>query len=142
LNGPQPLSKKKLVIAGLMVAWLVLMLVLLQSRYDQGDHKSALKLIASRAPGATWSVWDEMLARAGDESIACTPRIVSSFQGTIDVSCQTGKAGTYQFSVDLVRKLVLPVDEKTKELVATAQAKAKAPSTPAKTPHADADAGG
>lgn len=122
----QPASfeqRGKIVIGVLMIAVLALTLIFLQQQFDQGDHTRAVELLMSKPPGAQWSIAEELDARAGTASPECQPKIVSSFAGTLEVRCTTGPEGTYRFAIDLVRKTVLPLDERTRSLIATVQAK-------------------
>jgi hypothetical protein len=107
-----------------MLASLGLMLVYLQQQFDKGDYNRAIEMVSSREPGAQWSVLQEMVSRAGSGSPNCEPKLISSFQGTLEVSCLADGALPYRFAVDLVRKSVTPMDERTRELVAAAKQKA------------------
>lgn len=113
-----------------MIAILALTLIYLQQQFDQGDERRAVELLLSKAPGAKWSVADELNARAGTSTPQCAPRIVSSFAGTLEVSCSAGAPQPYRFSVDLVRKTVQPRDPPTRELMEAVEAKNRAPPGP------------
>jgi hypothetical protein len=115
-------SRGKLVIGGLMVAILAFALIFLQQQFDQGDQNRAVELLMARPPGAPWSIAQELDARAGKEPPQCAPKIVSSFAGTMEVICSAGGT-SYRFSIDLVRKVVQPVDPPTKELMEAVAAK-------------------
>ncbi len=115
-------NRGKLVIGALMVATLALMLIFLQQQFDQGDQNRAIALLMDRPPGANWSIAQELDLRAGEQAPECTPKIVSSFAGTIEVSC-SAETAAYRFNIDLVRKRVRPVDAATQGLVDSVAAK-------------------
>src|SRR5688500_15667151 len=107
-----------------MIAWLVLLLMFLQQRYDAADEKKAMALLMSKPPGARWSVAEELAERARAPVPDCDrPRMVSTFQGTLDVTCRAGAPQPYQFHVDLVRKTVTAGDAHTAALIEAAQAR-------------------
>ena len=107
----------KMVIGAIMVAILAFTLIALQSQFDQGDNRRAVELLLSKPPGDRWSVAEELNARAGAEHPTCTPKIVSSFAGTMEVNCSAGPPPAYLFEVDLVRKTVRPGNEQATELM-------------------------
>jgi hypothetical protein len=113
----EPISFRKYLAAGLMVATLAFTLVWLQQQFDKGDHRKAVDLLMSRPPGMTWSVADELNQRAGDRPPECSPKLVSSFAGTLVVTCEAH--GVYKFAVDLVRKTVTPADPAALSLMQT-----------------------
>ena len=106
-----------------MIAILALSLIMLQQRFDKGDYDRAILMLADKRPGDRWSVNQELNERAGSSPYACAPLLISSFRGTLEVTCPLGKAGTYRFAVDLVRKVVEPLDDATRELMQTVQSK-------------------
>ena len=110
-------QRGKLVIGGLMVAILAMALIFLQQQFDQGDLNRAIALLMSKPPGTRWSVAEELNQRAGQRAPQCEPKILSSFAGTLEVSCFAGPTAPYRFSVDLVQKTVRPVDLHTPELM-------------------------
>jgi hypothetical protein len=124
---PELQNRSKLIVAALMVATLILLLVFLQQQFDNGDFNRAIGLLTSKSPGSQWSVAEEMVQRAGNKPLDCEPKLLSSFQGTLEVTCQSGSAAMpYRFHVDLVRKTVNAMDDHTRELIQTAQEKGKA----------------
>src|SRR5690349_8892686 len=102
-----------------MIASLALMLIFLQQQFDRGDYNKAIDLLSSKSPGAHWSVAEELVLRAGSFKSDCQPRLISSFQGTLEVTCSVGEPTPYRFHVDLVRRQVVPMDAHTRELVET-----------------------
>src|SRR5258708_6830027 len=127
-----------------MVAILALMLVLLQQQFNQGDYRRALELLAARQPGSSWSIGQELLARSKRGAPDCRPKLVSSFRGTLEVTCDTGDGRTYQFEVDLVRQSVRPLNADAGELIEAVSAKNRgldAGSIPAGHPGPDSDGG-
>lgn len=110
-----------------LVAVLGLMLIALQRRFEQGDLDRAVALVLNIRPGASWSVARELDARSGQARPQCVPRIVSSFAGTVEVSCTAGPGGAYQFEVDLVAKSVQPIGEPAAELLRAVEEKSAAP---------------
>jgi len=137
--------RNKLVIGALMVAILALMLVLLQQQFNQGDYRRALELFAARQPGSRWSIAQELLARSKRGPPDCRPRLVSSFKGTVEVTCDgTDDGRTYQFEVDLVRKSVHPLNNDAREVIEAVSATNRAldgGSIPASHPEPDSDGG-
>src|SRR3954468_1098662 len=110
-----------------MVGILVLALVALQQQFDQGDYQRAMEMLGARPPGAAWSIGQELVARARGGTPDCKPQLVSSFAGTLEITCLTGEKEPYRFSVDLVRHLLLPADARTRELVETVDRRSRAP---------------
>lgn len=106
-----------------MIAILALMLVGLQQQFDQGDYRRALELITARAPGAKWSIGQELVERAKGAPPDCQPKLVSSFRGTLRVTCSTGEQARYRFDVDLVRHSVQPADAAARSLMAAVDEK-------------------
>jgi hypothetical protein len=136
--------RNKLVIGALMVAILALMLVLLQQQFNQGDYRRGLELLAARQPGSSWSIGQELLARSKRGAPDCRPKLVSSFKGTLEVTCDTGDGRTYQFEVDLVRKSVRPLNGDAREVIEAVAATNRAldgGSIPASHPEPDSDGG-
>jgi len=115
-----------LVVGALMIGILGLTLTLLQQRFDQGDYERAILLLAAKAPTDQVSINEEMVRRAGATPVECQPRLLSSFRGTLEVTCRTGKSEPYRFEVDLVRKAVQPQDAATRELMDAVAARNKA----------------
>lgn len=101
-----------------MVGILGLTLILLQQQFNEGDHRKALQLLGSRDAGASWSIGQELVARSKNGTPDCQSKIISSFRGTLDVTCSTGETRPYHFQVDLVRRAVEPADEATRQLMA------------------------
>ena len=118
--------RNKLVIGALMIAILALMLVLLQQQFNQGDYRRALELLAARQPGSSWSVAQELVERTKRGAPDCRPKLVSSFKGTLEVTCDTGEGRPYQFEVDLVRQSVRPLNPVAQELTEAVSAKNRA----------------
>jgi hypothetical protein len=113
-----PLERRgKLIVGGLMLAILGFTLLALQQRFDQGDYERAVAMLAAKAPGEHWSVNEELVQRAGKDPVECQPRLLSSFRGTLEVSCQAGAASSYRFAVDLVRKRVTGQNPPAEELL-------------------------
>jgi hypothetical protein len=120
-----PVSTKKILVAVMMIVWLVLLLSFLQQRYDAADERKAMALLVSKPPGATWSVGEELAQRANAPVPDCDkPRMISSFQGTLEVLCRAGDPQPYPFHVDLVRKTVTAGDSRSAALIEAAKAKA------------------
>ena len=94
--------------------WLVLLLTLLQQRYDKGDEDKAIWLVRSYPAGASKTLGDELVMR-GD--LDCRARVVSSFRGLLDVDCRAGQAEAFRFNVDLVRQRVEARDPRTRALM-------------------------
>lgn|GEM_PF-2226185 len=115
--------RNKLVIGALMVAILALMLILLQQQFNQGDYRRALELLAARQPGTSWSIGQELVTRSKRGVPDCRPRLISSFKGTLEVTCDTGEGRPYQFEIDLVRQSVRPLNPEAGELIETVAAK-------------------
>jgi hypothetical protein len=113
----------KLVVGGIMVLILGFTLIALQTQFDQGDNRRAVELLMSKPPGDRWSVAEELNARAGAEHPTCTPSILSSFAGTMEVTCAAGPPPPYVFEVDLVRKSVRPGNEQATALMRSVAAR-------------------
>lgn len=105
-----------MVVGALMIAILALTLIFLQQRFDQSDLDKAVAMLAEKPDGG-WSVAEELDARGGASSAICSPRIVSSFRGTLEVSCTAGASEPYRFGVDLVRHTVKPLNAQAEELL-------------------------
>jgi hypothetical protein len=106
-----------LLVGSLMIGILGLTLVLLQQQFSQADHRRAIEMLAAKQPGAQWSIGQELVTRSKTGSPDCRAQIVSSFQGTLEVSCSTGDSQLYRFEVDLVRKSVRPADAASRSLM-------------------------
>jgi hypothetical protein len=119
----------KLVVGALMVAILVLSLVLLQQQFDQGDYRRALQMLA-QAPGPGWNVGQELVERSGGSTPDCQPRLLSSFAGTLEVSCHAGPGDPYRFEVDLVRRAVQPKNSAAKDLLEAVDRRRQGSSAP------------
>lgn len=115
--------RSKIILGGLMIAILALMLVGLQQQFDQGDYRRALELIAARDPGATWSIGQELVERSKGSAPDCRPKLLSSFRGTLQVTCSTGEQTPYKFDVDLIRRTVCPADAAARSLVEAVEAR-------------------
>lgn len=100
-----------------MVAILALSLIFLQQQFSAADDRKAIQLLASTEPGAHWSIGQELVARSPNGSPDCHSTVLSSFRGTIEVSCATGDGQRYRFEVDLVRQSVQPIDNATRQLM-------------------------
>jgi hypothetical protein len=99
-----------------MVGILAFSLITLQQQFDQGDYRRAMEMIA--APQESWSIGRELMARCtGAAGPQGSPKLLSSFQGLVEVTCRTDEPEPYRFRVDLVRKVVSPVDDRSRELV-------------------------
>lgn len=109
--------RNKIILGGLLIAILGLMLVGLQQQFNEGDYRRALELIAARDPGAKWSIGQELSERAKSAPPDCRPKLVSSFRGTLEVTCSTGEGLPYKFEVDLVRRSVRPADPAARSLM-------------------------
>jgi hypothetical protein len=115
---PNPLERRgKLIVGGLMLAILAFTLIALQQRFDQGDYEKAIQMLAAKAPGERRSVNEEIVQRAGKDAVECQPRLLSSFRGTLEVTCHAGAQGAYRFEVDLVRKRVTAEDARSQEVL-------------------------
>jgi len=114
-----------MMIGALMIAILGLMLVLLQQQFNQGDYRRAIELVASPQLGSKWSIGRELVERSKGGSPDCQPKLISSFKGTLDVTCYTGESQPYRFEVDLVRRSVTPVNPAAKELVKAVEEKSR-----------------
>ena len=111
-----------------MIAILAFTLLALQQRFDQGDYERAVALLAVKGPKDRWSINQELVQRAGTDTVDCQPQMESSFRGTLEVTCRTGKVEPYRFHVDLVRQRVEATDAHSRELLeAVAARNAAAP---------------
>ncbi len=117
-----------MVVGGLMIAILALMLVLLQQQFNQGDYRRALELVAAPKPGDRWSIGQELMERSKGAAPDCRPKLVSSFRGTLEVTCYAADKSGYRFDVDLVRRSVQPADAVSRELIEVVEAKNRASS--------------
>jgi hypothetical protein len=114
-----PLERRnKMIIGTLMIAILALSILALQQRFDQSDYEKAIRMLAVKAPGQQRSIAEELAQRAGNGPADCQPRMLSSFRGTLEVTCHTGNAEPYHFNIDLVRKTVEPADARSREFMA------------------------
>ncbi len=111
--------RNKFIIGGMLVAILALMLVALQQQFNEGDYRRALELIAARDPAGKWSIGQELIERAKGAAPDCRPKLLSSFRGTVEITCSTGERTSYRFEVDLVRRSVRPLDAAARSLVET-----------------------
>jgi hypothetical protein len=100
-----------------MIGILGLTLVLLQQQFSQADYRRAIELLGAKPPGARWSIGQELVARSRTGSPDCHAKILSSFRGTLEVTCSTGDTRVYRFEVDLVRKSVQPADAVSRTLM-------------------------
>ena len=114
-----------------MVAILAFSLLALQNKFDEGDLRRAIEMLAQKAPGASWSVAQELDWRSGATLAQCEPRLLSSFAGTLEITCRAGATPPYRFWVDLVRRTLTPQDAHAKELLEVVTAKNAAPRTDA-----------
>jgi hypothetical protein len=115
---PNALERRgKLIVGGLMLAILAFTLIALQQRFDQGDYEKAIQMLAAKAPGELRSINEEIVERAGKEPVECQPRLLSSFRGTLQVTCRAGSLGSYRFEVDLVRKRITAEDARSQEIL-------------------------
>lgn len=108
-----------------MVAILILSLTLLQQCFDQSDYRHALQLLA-QAPGPGWSIGKELVQRAGGGTPDCQSKLLSSFKGTVEVTCQASAGDTYRFEVDLVRKAIKPTNPAALALMEAVEQRRKA----------------
>lgn len=108
--------RAKAVIAALMIGILAMTLILLQQQFDEGDYKYALEMLGNKRPGEAWSLGQELLQRSGGQTPQCAAKIVSSFRGTLEVTCVTPAGAHYRFTVDRVRKTIGPGDAETAAL--------------------------
>jgi hypothetical protein len=104
-------------VGGLMIGILGLTLVLLQQQFSQADYRRAIELLGAKQPGTRWSVGQELVARSKTGSPDCRAKILSTFRGTLEVTCSTGDNQVYRFEVDLVRKSVQPADPAAQNLM-------------------------
>src|SRR5688572_7427691 len=105
-----------------MVGILAFALITLQREFDQGDYSRAMDMIT--ASEESWSIGKELDARTtGAAGPQCTTRLISSFRGLVEVTCLADGTEPYQFQVDLVRKVVSPVGDRARELVAAVERK-------------------
>lgn len=109
-------KRRKLIVGIAMVAWLAVLLVSLNWKYEQGDFKKALELMHQPA-GASWTVGQELVKRAGNVEPSCEYRMISSFAGTLELVCVAGPGAPYRFGADLVRHLLTANDERTRALM-------------------------
>jgi hypothetical protein len=100
-----------------MILILALTLTFLQQRFDQGDYERAVAMLAAKHPGQRWSITEELVQRGHTGAVDCQPRLLSSFRGTLEVTCRTGEDEPYRFQVDLVRKQVDAQDARTRQLL-------------------------
>jgi hypothetical protein len=112
----------KLVVGALMIGILALTLTMLQQRFDEGDYEKAILLLAAKPPGG-WSVNEELVQRANNAAVDCQPRLLSSFRGTLEVTCHVASQEPYRFQVDLVRKLVISEDAHAQSILDAVAAK-------------------
>jgi hypothetical protein len=108
-----------MLVTALMMA---LSVITLQRCFDESDRKKAMQLVMTApAPGGT--VKDALIAAAADGGIpTCDqPEIVSSCAGTLSVECSIGPGESYRYSVDLVRRLVTPLNAKARALAESAR---------------------
>lgn len=115
----------KLVVGTVMVAILILSLTLLQQCFDQSDYRNALQLLA-QAPGPGWTIGKELVQRAGSGAPDCQSKLLSSFKGTVEVTCRAGPGDPYRFEVDLVRKAIRPTNPLAQALMEAVEQRRKA----------------
>jgi len=63
------------------------------------------------------------VARSKRGAPDCRPRLISSFKGTLEVTCDTGEGRPYQFEIDLVRQSVRPLNPEAREVIEALSAK-------------------
>jgi hypothetical protein len=115
---PSSLERRnKAIIGVLMVAILAFMLLFLQQQFDRGDYRRAIELLASKQQGQARSIAEELADRSNGQAPDCRPKLISSFRGTLKVTCSTGEGESYRFDVDLVRHTVLPANPAARALV-------------------------
>lgn len=115
MEGPAE-KRGKWLIGAMMIAILALALIMLQQQFDEGDHKFALEMLSFKRPGDTWSLGQELLFRSGQRTPNCAAKLLSSFRGTLEVTCSLPSGQRYHFNVDRVRKSIEPADTDTAEL--------------------------
>ena len=110
-------KRRKYFVGVLMVLILAFSLILVQQQFNQGDERKAVALVGQTKARQGGSVGEVLIARSGGRSPDCTPTIVSSCAGTLEVTCRTSEPGTYRFAVDLVRNSVKPLDAGARALM-------------------------
>jgi hypothetical protein len=121
---PQPFTRRKAVISVLMVGWLVLLLSLLQRRYDEGDYRKTDELIVS--PSSPWSLEKELLARHPGNAPRCDKELISSFRGLVRLTCSAAGVDPYHFQIDLVRRQIRGEDPRSIDVMAAVDLKRQA----------------
>jgi hypothetical protein len=90
----------------------------LYQMHAAGDARHAVEIIGEyRARGQPTLA--EYLGRQGP--VECDSAVVSSFYGTMDVTCQVGAATTtrrYVWRVDVLQEIFAPANDATRELMA------------------------
>ncbi len=119
--------RQRWLLGSVMVLSLVLAMTALQRQFDDGDHRRARELLAAHAPDARWWVGRELVERAGGGAPDCKTEITSGFAGLVQLTCRAGEGPPYVFSADLVRQVLTPLDDHTRELMKAAAAKNAAP---------------
>jgi hypothetical protein len=109
-------KRRKFFIGVLMVLILAFTLVWIQQQFNQSDDRKAKALVGAAKTAQGGTVGEALVARSASGSPDCKSTITSSFAGTLEVTCRTD-GETYRFAVDLVRKSVHPLDERTRALI-------------------------
>ena len=93
----------------------------LYQMHAAGDARRAVQIVGEyRAPGQP--SLGEYLGREG--TVECATEVVSSFYGTMDVTCTVGAVAeplSYVWRVDVLQEIFAPADASTRELMARYQ---------------------
>ena len=92
----------------------------LYQMHAAGDARRAVNIVGEyRADGQPTLA--QYLGRRG--SVECASEVVSSFYGTMDVTCEVGSTRrlTYVWRVDVLQEIFAPADETTRKLMAEYQ---------------------
>jgi hypothetical protein len=73
-------------------------------------------MLGNKGPGETWSLGQELFLRSGGKDPQCSAQIISSFRGTLEVTCTLRSGARYRFTVDMVRKTIGQMDAETTAL--------------------------
>lgn len=102
------------IIFGVWASWA------LYQMHAAGDARRAVNIVGEyRAEGK--APLAEFLGERGP--VACASEVVSSFYGTMDVTCEVGVADTqiYVWRVDVLQEIFAPADDRTRALMAEYQ---------------------
>lgn len=99
------------VIFGIWASWA------LYQMHAAGDARRAVNIVGEyRAAGMPTLA--EFLGERG--AVACASEVISSFYGTMDVTCRVGDGNSkeYVWRVDVLQEKFAPADERTRALMA------------------------